>query len=120
MKNLIFLMAALCLMFAVNSCTEALPENPQDCNDWCSALEATDDAGNTLFASHGDCVSLCATCANPSESAGNQAVCVCNWYESYLEALGLDWDDLGIKNKGQCIKAVKNGITDNEVIIITD
>jgi len=94
----------LLMLFAItfSSCGEE--ENNNECSDLCEAYE------EGPFDNMGDCVSLCATCFNPSESTGNMAVCFCNYIEAILIDTGEDWDDIGIKNKGQCIKFVKNEI----------
>ena len=105
MKN--FILLTLLSSFALVSCGLNFGD-VNDCNEICDTLMASDDANDTAFANNGDCVSLCATCSNPSESTGTLAVCICNYYDSYLESAGLDWDDLGLKNKGQCVKAVKD------------
>jgi len=72
-------------------------------------------------------MSLCQTCTNPSESPAVQANCFCNYIEVLLDSEGLKWKDLNnedditnedgviiifgsdteIKNHGQCVKALK-------------
>ena len=115
MKKYIFLFLATGLFFS--SCE--LPfGDVNECSQLCDDFMATDEANNTAFSSHGDCVSMCATCSNPSESAGKQAVCICNIYEAVLVAEGADWDDLGVKNKGECIKIIKGAINGDDITII--
>ena len=82
-------------------------EDHTECAEICEAYE------EGPFSNVGDCVSLCATCFNPSESTGNLAVCYCNYVEAILNAEALDWDEFGVKNKGQCIKLVKAEINEN-------
>ena len=83
-------------------------EDPSACNDFCDQVS---DSGD-LFKNHGDCVSLCATCAGFEEDNNKAAVCVCNFVEVLINDQDLDWKDTPYKNKGQCIKQYKNGSTD--------
>jgi hypothetical protein len=97
MKELTLLIILLFLGFT--SCTES----PSACNDLCDSF--SDEEFEDLFANHGDCVSLCATCSDVSESDNKLAVCVCNFIETVLIPDDGDWEDVGFKNKGQCVKA---------------
>ncbi len=104
MKNLYFLtLLCLSISFFNMSCTEAYQEDfldsHLDCDEWCSNT-------NFEFMNEGDCMSLCTTCNNPSDSEGSSAVCVCNWYEQQYDG---NWDATPYKNKGQCVKGIKNG-----------
>ena len=104
MKLFYSLFLLLCVSFFVTSCGED-GEN-SECSDVCEMYETGP------FVNMGDCVSLCATCFNPSESSGNLAVCYCNYIEAILIETGDDWEDTGIKNKGQCVKFVNQAIKD--------
>ena len=72
------------LLFAVAMMTFSCGEDidNSECADICETYE------EGPFSSVGDCVSLCATCFNPSESTGNLAVCYCNYVEAVLNAGG--------------------------------
>lgn len=103
MKTLFKLMTICTIVaFSISSCSEAYTEDyldsHLDCSDWC-------DDTNFDFPNDGDCMSLCTTCNNPSESAGSTAVCICNWYQQQSDG---DWDQTPFKNKGQCIKEIMN------------
>ena len=87
---------------AIVSCEEIEGDN-SDCNEMCEGYEE-------IFGNHGDCMSLCNTCLNPSESAGNTAVCICNYVELIIEEGGSSWEEFSngeVKNFGQCVKLVK-------------
>ena len=81
-------------------------EVSSDCSQLCDELYESEGL-ELIFNNHGDCRSLCATCNNPSVSEGNTAVCICNFYDAFLNGKGMDWKDVGIKNKGECIKRAK-------------
>ena len=101
MKNLLLILPLFCLAFV--SCSDLDFGDANECNDIC---ENASESG--VFSNNGDCVSFCATCSNPSESAATQAICWCEYIEILIETQGGSWEDSGLKNKGQCIKAVKN------------
>lgn len=90
----------------ISSCEREIEHN--ECSDLCKAYD------ETPFSSHGDCVSLCTTCFNPSESKSKMSVCICNYVEARLELADQEWEDFGVKNKGQCIKLVKLNFDDIE------
>ena len=91
------LLAAMSMLFIVGltSMVSMDPPPNSNCNEFC-------DVFGGFFDSHGDCISLCATCANPGQGGGVEAVCICNILD---ELFGLE--NIGIKNFGQCVKAVK-------------
>ncbi len=114
MKNSIkfpslFFVIFVLFAFAIVSCEEIEGENTE-CNEICADIEEA-------FGSHGDCMSLCNTCLNPSESTGNTAVCICNYIEVIIEAEGSSWEEFtggDVKNFGQCVKLVKAEILASE------
>lgn len=116
MKNLFFFSFLIVFSTLLSSCNgenfDDFLEDNTECSDFCDNAEFS-----PLFQNNGDCMSLCNTCNNPSNSNATTAVCVCNWYESYLGLLGLDWGDLGeesgFKNKGQCVKTIKASLAAN-------
>ncbi len=75
---------------------------PPPVNTQCGAL-AKEFAAELaeLGLSKGEFISLCNVCLNPSESAANQAVCVCKLLNVFDEAPG--------SNFGQCVNIVKGG-----------
>ncbi len=116
MRHLIMLLFAC--SFLMVSC---FGEDPSECNDACEVFKDIDDAtGQTLFSNYGDCVSLCATCADFQDApAGKRANCFCEGLETFVSAVTGDqvsgWELLGVKNKGQCIKLVKDGLSGNPI-----
>ena len=86
-------------------------DDPSVCTDFCDELAGSEEFGE-VFKNYGDCVSLCTTCTKVEEDDNKLAVCYCNYIEAILNAEGADWEDFGVKNKGQCIKLVKNEIQD--------
>lgn len=108
MKSIFSFGLLLCACLFMFSCGEV--EDHQDCSEICDMWETGP------FANKGDCVSLCTTCFNPSESNGNIAVCICNYVEAIIEADGGDWDDYDLKNKGQCVKMFKAELEDGNVL----
>ena len=87
-------MSALFLIGSISLISMAPPPNTE-CSQF--AEEFTEELG----ISKGEFMSLCNVCLNPSESAANQAVCVCKILNVFDEAPG--------SNFGQCVNIVKGG-----------
>ena len=74
------------------------PPPPFDFKEECAILIALG-----YFPNQGACVSTIATCGNPGQGEGKQAVCICNIIDALF---GLENEGI---NFGQCVTIIKAG-----------
>ncbi len=95
----IFLSVAMSALFLIGSLS-MISMSPPAPKSQCAAISKEFAAElEELGLSKGQFISFCNVCFNNSESAGNQAVCVCKILNVFDEAPG--------SNFGQCVNIVK-------------